>query len=52
MARKTAFVIYHLKGKKITSDTKRMYVEQTKGDTKRVLKRRHPNWVIDEVDFD
>ncbi len=29
-----------------------MYVEPTKGDTIRVLKRKHPKWIIEYIDFD
>jgi len=51
MPQKTALVTYHLRGSK-KHITKRMRVEPTQGDAIRVLRRKHPNWVIEYIDFD
>ena len=53
MAQKTALVGYHIKGSiRPFVKTIRMRVEPTKADAIRVIKRKHPNWVINNIDFD
>ena len=53
MAQKTALVSYHIRGSiRPFVKTVRMRVEPTKGDAIRVLRRKHKNWVIKNIDFD